>query len=39
MSIHEGMTAGADPSQVASDWAANYVIDWLLMGVLVDKPA
>ncbi|QXO09698.1 hypothetical protein pEaSNUABM11_00274 [Erwinia phage pEa_SNUABM_11] len=37
--IHEGMTEGANPSEVASDWAANYVIDWLLGGILIDMPA
>lgn len=39
LSIHQGMIEGANPAELASDWAANYVIDWLLGGVLINVPA
>lgn len=36
MAIHEGMIKNDNPSEVASEWAANYVIEWLMIGLLVE---
>jgi len=34
--IHEGMIKNESPAEVASEWAANFVIEWLLIGLLVE---
>lgn len=36
LSIHEGMIEGQKPDAVASTWITNYVLDWLLQGVLIE---
>jgi len=37
LSIHEGMIEGQKPDAVASTWITNYVLDWLLQGVLIEE--
>lgn len=36
MAIHEGMIRNDNPAEVASEWAANYIIEWLMLGLLVE---
>lgn len=35
--IHEGMVEGQKPDAIASGWIANYILDWLLMGILIEQ--
>lgn len=38
LTIHEGMIAGTQPAQSANHWIIEYVLDWLLGGVVVTVP-
>lgn len=37
LSIHLGMIKGVKPEDTANDWIINYVLDWMLTGILVEK--
>lgn len=37
LSIHHGMIKGVKPEESANDWIINYVLDWMLTGILVEK--
>ncbi|ANZ48550.1 hypothetical protein BIZ78_gp025 [Erwinia phage vB_EamM_Caitlin] len=36
MAIHHGMLKGVKPEDTANDWIINYVLDWMLQGVLIE---